>query len=328
MENLRENVLLKDYTTFKIGGPARYFLETSDGEELKKAVQWSLDEKIGFLVIGGGSNILFSDKGFDGLVVAHRSGGRNQIEERGDGAFSVGATVPLSSLIMEMKNHSGLEWAVGIPGTLGGAINGNSGAAGESISDSILSVDALEIKDGKISEKTFNKNECSFGYRTSIFKNNYNLIVLSAELKLKEEKEEIIKERIRNNLEKRKIKQPKGFSAGSVFKNHYGKIEESIVRDHPELESFNEKGIIPAGLLIELCGLKGRVIGGAKISEEHANFIINSGNASSEDVIALIDLIKKTVKEKFLVGLEEEIKIFLPPAIDKFFIKEENIISR
>lgn len=310
MENLKENVLLKDYTTFKIGGPARYFLETSDKDELGRAIQWALDEKILFLVIGGGSNVLFSDKGFDGLVVVYKSGGNNSIEERGNGAFKVGATVHLSSLIMEMKNYSGLEWAVGIPGTLGGAINGNSGAAGESISDSVLSVNALEVRDGKISERTFDKDDCLFGYRTSVFKNNPNLIIVSAELKLKEEKEEIIKEKIMNNLEKRKAKQPKGFSAGSVFKNYYGKIDDSVFCGYPELKIFDEKGIIPAGLLIELCGLKGMTVGGAKISDEHANFIINSGNASSDDVIALIDLIKKTVKEKFLIGLEEEIKIF------------------
>ena len=310
MEKMQENISLKEYTTFKIGGPARYFLETSDNDELREAVQWALDKKIRFLVVGGGSNILFSDKGFDGLVVVYKSNGKNLIEEKEGGLFRIAAMVPLSSLIMEMKNYSGLEWAVGIPGTLGGAINGNSGAVGESISDSVLNVDVLEIKDGVILERTFNKDDCSFGYRTSIFKNNPNLIVVSVELKLKEEKEEIIMERIRSNLEKRKAKQPHGFSAGSVFKNYYGKIEESIVHDYPELKSFNEKGIIPAGLLIELSGLKGKTIGGAKISEEHANFIINSGNASSDDIIALIDLIKKTIEEKFSVGLEEEIKIF------------------
>ena len=313
MESIKENISLKDHTTFRIGGPARYFLETSYKDELKEAIEWAIGKKIRFLVIGGGSNILFSDKGFDGLVIAYKSSfaaKEDLIEARGDGIFKINTTITLSSLIIEMKNYSGLEWAAGIPGTLGGAINGNSGAAGESMADSVLSVDVLEIRSGAVSEKFFSSEECLFGYRTSIFKNNPELLAVSAELKLKEDSEEAVSEKIKNNLERRKAKQPKGFSAGSVFKNHHGKIEDSIISSYPELEKNNEKGIIPAGLLIELCGLKGKTIGGAKISEEHANFIINFQNASSEDVIALIDLIKKSVKEKFSVDLEEEIKIF------------------
>jgi UDP-N-acetylmuramate dehydrogenase len=310
---LQENIMLKDYTTFRIGGPARYFLKTSDKNELKKIIEKAVKGRIRFLVIGGGSNILFSSKGFDGLIVIYKLDdikSKKLIEEKGEGVFKIDANIPLSSLIMEMNNYSGLEWGVGIPGTLGGAINGNSGSFGESISDSVLSVDVLEIKNGEASEKTFRKEDCRFGYRTSIFKNNTELLVVSAELKLKKESEEKIREKIRNNLEKRKSKQPKGFSAGSVFKNYAGKIDESVVSKYPELKSFNEKGIIPAGLLIELCGLKGKQAGGAKISEEHANFIINLGSASSEDVLGLIKLVKKSVKEKFLIDPEEEIKIF------------------
>ncbi|MDD4531618.1 MAG: UDP-N-acetylmuramate dehydrogenase [Candidatus Pacebacteria bacterium] len=313
MESIKENISLKDHTTFRIGGPARYFLETSYKDELKEAIEWAIGRKIRFLVIGGGSNILFSDKGFDGLVIAYKSSvaaKEDLIEARGDGIFKINTTITLSSLIIEMKNYSGLEWAAGIPGTLGGAINGNSGAAGESMADSVLSVDAFEIRNGTVSEKVFSRDECSFGYRMSIFKNSPELLIVSAELKLKEENEETVSEKIKNNLERRRVKQPKGFSAGSVFKNYHGKIDDSIISSYPELKTFNEKGIIPAGLMIELCGLKGKIIGGAKISEEHANFIVNFQNASSEDVIALINLIKKSVKEKFLVGLEEEIKIF------------------
>lgn len=310
---LRENVLLKDHATFRIGGPARYFLETSDKNELKNAIEGAVKAGIKFIVIGGGSNILFSDNGFDGLVIIYKTDKSNEgklIEIKEKGVFGVNAAVPLSFLIMRMKDYSGLEWGAGIPGTLGGAINGNSGAFGESISDSVLSVNVLEIKNGEVLEKTFKKEECRFGYRTSVFKNNRELLIISAELELKKGNEREIKEKIRSNLEKRRGKQPKGFSAGSVFKNYSGRIDESVVSKHPELESFNEKGIIPAGLLIELCGLKGKRMGGAKISEEHANFIINFSNATSDDVAGLVDLIKKSVKEKFLINLEEEIKIF------------------
>jgi UDP-N-acetylmuramate dehydrogenase len=310
---LEKDIMLKDYTTFKIGGLAKYFLRTSDRKELKKIIETAIKENINFLVVGGGSNILFSSNGFDGLVVVYKienTKERPLIENKGDNVFKVDATINLSSLIMEMKSFSGLEWGAGIPGTLGGAINGNAGALGESISDSIESVDVLEINDSEVIEKTFNKKECCFGYRTSIFKNNNHLLLISADLKLEKGDEKEIQERIKDNLEKRKIKQPKGFSIGSIFKNYNGKIDESIISNYQELKSFNEKGLIPAGLLIELSGLKGKQIGDAKISEEHANFIINLGNATSDDVTSLINLIKKTVKEKFLVDLEEEIKFF------------------
>ena len=310
---LEENVSLKSHTTFRIGGPAKYFLRTSDKNELKKAIEAALKEKIKFLVIGGGSNVLFSSKGFDGLVIVFKTDNikeRPLIEKIGEDFFKVEATIPLSSLILQMKNFSGLEWGVGIPGTLGGAVNGNAGALGESISDSVESVDVFEIKNGKVLEKTFGSKECCFGYRTSIFKNNRELLVVSVNLKMLKAEEKEIQERIKNNLEKRVKKQPKGFSAGSIFKNYFGKLEESAMLSHPELKIYSDKENFPAGLLIELCGLKGKQTGDAKISEEHANFIINLGNATSGDVMSLIDLIKKSVKEKFSIDLEEEIKIF------------------
>jgi len=314
---IEKDIPLKDYSTFRIGGPAKYFLRTSNKKELKKIVEIAKKEKIDFLVIGGGSNILFSDKGFDGLVVVYKSENLEKekfsIEKKDDGEnviVKVDASIPLFFLISELKNLSGLEWGVGIPGTLGGAINGNAGASGESISDSIQSVDVIDVSSDEIVERRMKKKDCLFAYRTSIFKNNSDLLIVSAELSLVKDNEEEIKKRITDNLNKRKPRQPKGFSAGSVFKNYYGKLEESILKEYPQLENFNEKGIIPTGLLIELCNLKGKQIGDAKISDEHANFIINLKNATSNDVMSLINLIKKSVKEKFLIDLSEEIKFF------------------
>jgi len=317
---IEKEVPLKNYTTFRIGGLARYFLRTSDKKELKKIIGLVVKKNINFCIMGGGSNVLFPSDGFDGLVIVYKvenlAKEKLSIEKtkiKGDEyIIKADTTVPLSFLISELKDFSGLEWGVGIPGTLGGAINGNSGAFGGSISDSIESVSALEVKNGEVSERTFKKNECSFGYRTSIFKDNRNLIVVSAELKLFKGDEKEIQERVRENLEKRKGKHPKGFSAGSVFKNYAGRLEDSLTESFPQLKVFNEKGVIPAGLLIELCGLKGKQVGDAKISEDHANFIVNLGNASSEDVLELIELVKKSVKEKFSIDLKEEIQIFCP----------------
>ncbi len=314
---IEKDIPLKNYSTFRIGGLAKYFLRTSDKKELKKIIERVNKENIPFLVIGGGSNILFSDNGFDGLVVAYRAENllkeNFNIEKKENGnsmIVKVDTSIPLSFLISEMKNLSGLEWGAGIPGTLGGAINGNAGAFNESISNSIESVDVLDISSNNVLEKKMKNKECLFGYRTSIFKNDNNLLIVSAELNLIKDNEDEIKKRISDNLNKRIVKQPKGFSAGSIFKNYQGKLEENIIENYPQLKSFNEKGIIPAGLLIELCGLKGKKIGDAKISDEHANFIINLKNATSDDVINLINLIKKSVKEKFLIDLSEEIKIF------------------
>ena len=314
---LEKNISLKNYSTFRIGGPAKYFLRTSDKKELKKIIDKVKKENIKFLIIGGGSNILFSDKGFDGLVIVYRIENLSkesfniEKKEEGDNVIvKADTSIPLSLLISELKNLSGLEWGVGIPGTLGGAINGNAGAFNESISDSIESVDVLDISSGDVVERKLKKKECLFAYRTSVFKENNDLLIVSAELRLLKDKEEEVKKRINSNLEQRKAKQPKGFSAGSVFKNYFGKLDQKVIKKYPQLKIFNEKEIIPAGLLIELCDLKGKQIGDAKISDEHANFIINLKNATSSDVMSLINLIKKSVKEKFLVELDEEIKFF------------------
>jgi len=206
-----------------------------------------------------------------------------------DNLIEVNASISLNYLVNKLDSYTGLEWAIGIPGTLAGAINGNAGAFGVEISELIKQVKVLEVKNKKIIEREFSKKDCNFGYRNSIFKNNYNLIITSAILELEKGNTEEIKKNIKNNLSKRILKQPKGFSIGSIFKNG---------------DNFS------AGELIEKAGLKGKQIGDAKIAEDHANFIINLGNATSDDVLSLIKIIKKEVEEKFLIKLEEEIKIF------------------
>ena len=286
MGRLRENVLLSEYSTFRIGGIARYLIEVDNAEDLKKVIQKALELNLQFIVIGGGSNILFSSKGYNGLVIVFKSNNTFSIN---DNLIEVDASVSLNYLINKLNNYTGLEWAVGIPGTVAGAINGNAGAFGGEMSELIKQVKVLEIKDNQIIEKDFSKEDCKFSYRNSIFKNNPNLIIASAILELKKDNEENVKQKIKNNLSKRMSKQPKGFSIGSIFKNG---------------EDFS------AGELIEKAGLKGLQIGDAKISDEHANFIINLGKATSDDVLELIKIVKKEVKEKFSIDLEEEIKIF------------------
>jgi UDP-N-acetylmuramate dehydrogenase len=322
---LETDVSLKDYSTFRIGGPAKYFLRTSDKNELKNIIARAAELNIPFRVLGGGSNTLIDENGFDGLVLVYgvkdvsKEKTIMEKKENPDGFYmiTVNAATPLFFLINQLNDFTGLEWAAGIPGTIGGAINGNAGAMGESISDIVEAVEALDVSAGNVEEKEIKKKGCLFGYRSSFFKDNPEIIIVSAVLKMAKGDREEIKKRIAENIGKRTGKQPKGFSIGSIFKNYEGYVDEETEKSFPDLKIFREKGIISAGFLIEKCGLKGKIIGGAKISEEHGNFIINFDNARSEDVIGLINLIKKSVKEKFSIDLKEEIKFLGAFAIDK-----------
>lgn len=265
----RENIPLKDYTTFRIGGPARYFWEAKTREELIESIEWARKKNAPFFILGGGSNLLISDQGYNGLII--RMGG-DEIE----GEIKADAGVPLKKLVefSVEKSLTGLEWAAGIPGTLGGAVWGNASAFGGKMSDlvgemEVLKKDSLEIK------------------KTSRL--NSGLIILSVFLSLKKGKKEEIKKEIESHLNYRRQTQPvNSFSAGCVFKNSPG---------NP-----------PSSLLIDQAGLKGVRIGGAEVSRKHANFIINRGEAKASDVKELIKLVKEKVYNKYNVKLEEEIK--------------------
>jgi UDP-N-acetylmuramate dehydrogenase len=277
---IKRGVVLSKYTTFKIGGPADYFIEVKNEEDLKESVSWARDNNLPFFILAGGSNVLFSDKGYRGLVIKLGKG-EVKIKEKEITCFS-GNLLSEILLISLKKNLSGLEWSFGMPGSIGGAVFGNAGAFNFSMKDSVLKVKAFNIKNGKI--KIFNNKECSFKYRESIFKNN-DFLILEVVLKLKEGKD--IKERMNEFLKTRKEKQPLGFpSAGSVFKNSKE---------------------MSAGFLIDKSGLKGKRIGDAVISEKHANFILNLGKAKAKDVSELMKITKKLVKEKFKIDLKEEI---------------------
>jgi UDP-N-acetylmuramate dehydrogenase len=306
MIKTREKIPLKEYTTFKIGGPARYFFVAKNKEDLKNAIFWAKKKKLPFFILGGGSNVLFSDNGFKGLVIKLQN---TQYKIRNTKIVAE-AGVPLQKLVLETAKRglSGLENLAGIPGTLGGGIWGNAGAFGREIGDLVEEVKVLDVGSSKLEVKRLKNKDCKFGYRDSIFKRKKNLIILEATLRLKRGKRKEIEEKIKEFLKLRKEKQPLEFpSAGSVFKNvPIEKVPKEI------REKFKEKikdGFLPAGVLIEAAGLKGFQIGGAKISEKHANFIVNVGEAKANDVKELIEKIKKEVKKKFKIQLEEEIKL-------------------
>ena len=285
LAGVRENVLLKQYTTFKIGGPARYFYTAKTKNNLIKSVQVALKLKLPFFVLAGGSNILIKDEGFNGLVIKNEAGSF-KIEKEKVIAES-GASLAEITEASVRAGLEGLAEAAGIPGTIGGAIYGNAGwpKGAWAIGGRVESVEIL-TPNGKI--KKVSKKWLAFNYRTSKLKTIKNALVLEVVLKLEKGNKEYLQKKLREILEQRSGKIPNGFSAGSVFKNPSGEA---------------------AGLLIEKCGLRGKRIGGAQISEKHANFIINLGNATANDVLALIDLAKKEVKNKFKITLEEEIRI-------------------
>lgn len=287
---IQKDILLKNYTTFRIGGPARYFCTVKNKEELIGAVAFAKKENLPFFILGGGSNLLVSDRGYNGLIIKILNTKYKILNTK----ILVGAGVSLAKLVSITANAglSGMEWTSGIPGaTIGGAIRGNAGAFDFEMKDIVDKVEALDTSDLKF--RIFQNKDCRFGYRESIFKKDSNLIIWSCELEFKKpfdtaQGKEKIREKIKEILNYRKEKHPKFPSAGSIFKN----FENMRARD-----------------LIEKAGLKGKTIGGAQISEQHANFIINTGGAKARDVLALINLAKKEVKNKFGIKIEEEVQI-------------------
>ena len=305
---MERNILLKDYTTFKIGGPAKYFFIVKNEKDLINAIKFAKEKKLKIFILGGGSNVLFSDKGFNGLVVKIDFKEIKILENK----IMTDSGVELSKFanIVSKNGFSGFEWAVGIPGaTVGGSVFGNAQAFNQKISDSIKFVKTLDLKTLKI--KDFSKEQCNFSLKNSIFKKNKNLIILSIVFDLKKGNEKEIKEKVNNFLKHRKKFHPIEFpSAGSIFVNPEKKIKnKNLLKKYPEFVEFNKKGVIPAGYLIEKCELRGKKIGGAQISEKHANFIINFKNAKSKDVLDLINLAQKKVKKEFKINLEIEEQI-------------------
>jgi UDP-N-acetylmuramate dehydrogenase len=277
------NILLKNYTSFKIGGPAKYFFKVKTTEDLIKKIQMAKELNLPFFILGEGSNLLVSDKGYNGVVIkienSHIDCKKNKL------TVSTGTELKDVINFSTKKGLKGLEWAIGIPGTIGGAVRGSIKAFGESISNIIESVEVLKIPELKI--KNYKAKDCKFDYKESIFKENKNLIILSCTFELEKGDREEIKSKIEYFLDYRKKNHPLDFpSAGCTFKN-------------PKEKNAWE--------LVKACGLEGKRIGDAQISEKHSNFVINLGNASSKDVLALIELAKNKVKEKFGIKLEEEI---------------------
>lgn len=286
-KKIKQNEPMKNHTSFKIGGTADLFLKVATIEELIQAIEYAKTKKIPIYFIGNGSNLLVTDKGIRGLVVKIDIQNISINKAENSVKVTVGAGYKMMALARELLNQeiTGFEEFAGIPGTIGGAIYMNAGAYGKEMKDIVISTKCMDL-DGKIF--TLSNKEQEFTYRDSIFEKN-NYIILETTLQLNNGIKSEIENKMTKLLKERKEKQPIGEpSAGSTFKR--------------------QEGIITAKLIDE-CGLKGYSIGGAKVSEKHAGFVVNSNNATAKDVLDLIKYIKEKVYEKYGIKIEEELRI-------------------
>ena len=278
---IRENEPLSSHSTMRVGGPAALAAFPTDAKELSALIARAKESGIRHIIVGNASNILFSDKGFDGLVI-FTTAMRSVVWNGASVTASCGASLTGLAAAATRRGLSGLEFAFGIPGTIGGAVYMNAGAYGSQISAVLTASEYLQ-------GDTVYRREAAdhaFGYRTSIYRSTDD-IILSAEFTLTPGDPDAIAAKAKQNMESRRSKQPLEFpNAGSVFKR-------------PE-------GAFP-GALIEQAGLKGLRIGGAEISEKHANFIINKGNATADDILRLTETAQNKVYQKFGILLETEI---------------------
>lgn len=283
----KKRVLLNEpmskHTSFKIGGTADIFVVVNNLEELIYVINVAKEKKVNIFCIGNGTNLLVKDKGIRGITIKLNF---KNIEIKGE-EIEVGAGVPIPLLAKTAYENSltGLEFASGIPGTVGGAIKINAGAYGGEFSDIVENTTYL---DENLNLKTITNEEQRFAYRDSIF-NKSNDIIISSTIKLKTENKELIKEKMEQNAISRKLKQPLNFpNAGSVFKRKNRYIVAEI---------------------IDKCGLKGYNVNDAYVSELHAGFIVNKGNATAQDVLSLIEHVKNVVYKNYDIELELEIKV-------------------
>ena len=278
---VKEFVDLKKYNTYGIGGISKYLVMPEDIDDLSSLIKYLNKENIPWYVLGGGSNVILPDEDFDGAIIKLDKLNRVVID---NDIITAESGVSLGMFVNTLLDHGFVNYAhlMGIPGTLGGAIVGNAGAYNVSIFDYLISVSIIDADGNK---KILNKEDIKYDYRYTEFKGK-NSIVVAASFKGIYGDVALVREEIQLNLEKRRNTQPLEYkNAGSVFKNP------------PEYS---------AGYLIDHAGLKGLTVGGAKVSEKHANFIINYDNATSRDIIKLIGIIKNTVEDKFNIELNLE----------------------
>src|SRR3989344_1141785 len=302
MIELKKQISLSNLTTFKIGGPAKHYVEVKTEEEIHDALGWAREHDMSFFVMGGGSNLLIPDEGFDGLVIHIVS---DQFSFSGD-VVEADAGCNLLHLIRGAADEGlgGWEKLGGIPGTIGGAVRGNAGAFGPEMKDFLIYAKAINTKTEDVHE--FANAECEFGYRMSYFKKNPEWIITQVHVRLYQGDALIFRDEIEKTIaerEKRHIQNVR--AAGSYFMNPMAPVH--IVSMFEQEKGVQSRGgRVPAGWLIEKAGMKGARVGGAMSSEQHPNYLVNIDNAKATEVRELAEHIKREVSAKFGVRLKEE----------------------
>lgn len=313
-EEVRENEPLAQYTTFGVGGAARYFYRAKSVESLMLALKTALQLEIPYLVLGGGSNVLISDEGFDGICIKNEARNLSFIKDKAQCLADAG--VPLARLIIESASHDlgGLEFLYGIPGTVGGGLVSNAGTFGGAIGDFVISA-TLFFPNGSI--KRVNKKWLNFGYRDCKLRHlTPKPIILTIKFQLATNRREEILRKMQHFQKIREMKQPTDRSAGCFFKNP--KVDKKWakkylnmigVKDATLLSTIEKTGHIPAGWLLEQVNAKKMRVKNARVSKKHANFIINyKGKATATQIRQLAENLKKAVFDKFGINLEEEVE--------------------
>ena len=308
MLTFQEDFSLKTITTLGIGGPAKQFIAVKTPEDLKEALSFAKTNNLESLFIGGGSNLLVSDEGVEKVVIKNEIKG---ITQEGM-TLKVKSGTPLQELVNYSIEHNlaGLQKLTGIPGTVGGAVFGNAGAYGQSISDHLTQVQTLSSE----GEKSFSKNQCEFEYRSSIFKKNH-FPILEIIFTLTEGGRETMKKEAQETLKQREIKYPSGIRCpGSFFKNLVvTELTKEVLDKIPEEKIVYGK--VPAGALLEEIGARGMEKGAIEIAPYHANLFINRGNGTAKDFYELAKDVALKVKERFGISLEPEVQLInLPPS--------------
>ena len=282
-ENVWQNEPMKNHTTFRVGGCARYLVEPQNAVQLSQIVKACRDAGMPYYIVGNGSNLLVSDRGYDGTVIKFGPG-MSRIHVDGERVYvQAGALLSQTAKRAMEEGLSGLEFASGIPGSIGGGLVMNAGAYGGEMSQIVESVTVMN-ESGEIMELDCDTME--FGYRTSVIKNRA-FVVLEAALHLQRRDKADIQAKMEEFAARRKEKQPLEYpSAGSIFKRPEGYFSGKLIMDS---------------------GMRGYRVGGAQVSEKHCGFIINTGNATSEDIAELMAEVQDRVKERFRVSLEPEI---------------------
>jgi UDP-N-acetylmuramate dehydrogenase len=301
--NIKENLALKDLSTFKIGGKAKYVIFADNNDDVISALRFAQENNLPVGIIGAGCNLLITDDNIDGLILKMNA---KNIEIKDTLVFAeAGLSLAALTALGHKNNLTGLEWAPSVPSSVGGAIRGNAGAFGGETKDKLKQVRIY--REGQIID--IETTALDFKYRYSEFKATNNKdIILGGLFELEIGDIASSQKQVRDNIIRKNQNQPVGVAcSGCIFKNYEGNIDILLYNKYPDLAKFVENGIIPSGYLIEKAGLKGISYGGIQVSDKHANYMINTGDGKFEEVMKLIQIVKDKVSQTFGVDIEEEV---------------------